>query len=88
MGYKKKPNKGVAKRFRVTATGKLKHRHELSTHLRSRRSAKKKRQLGRAAVLAEGHSRNLRRMLGIVGKRPAQAAHERTLAAKAAAAAK
>ena len=64
MGYKFKPNKGVAKRFRVTATGKMKHRHELSSHLRSGRSEKKKRHLGRPSILAEGHARNLRRMLG------------------------
>ena len=82
MGYKFKPNKGVAKRFRVTATGKMKHRHELSSHLRSGRSAKKKRHLGRPSILAEGHARNLRRMLGLSGKRPLQAAHERAIQAK------
>ena len=41
MAYKFKPNKSVAKRFKVTATGKLKRRHTLSTHLRSARDAKK-----------------------------------------------
>ena len=51
MGYKYKPNKSVAKRFRVTGTGKLKRRHTLSTHLRSARDAKKKRHLGRPAIL-------------------------------------
>lgn len=82
MGYKFKPNKGVAKRMRLTKTGKLKHRHEKNSHLRSGRTAKTKRRLGRAGVLAEGHSRNMRRFLGKTGRRPHQIAHERALAAK------
>ena len=80
MGYKFKPNKGVAKRMKVTATGKLKHRHEKLSHLRSNRSGKLKRTLGRPEILAEGHSRNMRRFLGLVGRRPNQAAHEKVLA--------
>jgi large subunit ribosomal protein L35 len=82
MGYKFKPNKGVAKRMKVTATGKLKHRHEKLSHLRSNRSGKLKRTLGRPGILAEGHSRNMRRFLGLVGKRPKQAAHEKAIAAQ------
>ena len=39
MGYKFKPNKGVAKRMRITKTGKLKHRHEKNSHHRSGRSS-------------------------------------------------
>ena len=81
MGYKFKPKKGVAKRMKVTATGKIKHRHEKLSHLRSNRSGKLKRSLGRPEILAEGHSRNMRRFLGIVGKRPKQAAHEKAIAA-------
>lgn len=83
MGYKYKPNKGIAKRFKVTGTGKLKRRHQFSTHLRSGRTGNMKRRLGRPAILAEGHSRNMRRFLGIVGKRPNQVAARRKLAADA-----
>src|SRR3954469_18837235 len=54
MGYKLKPSKGVAKRMKVTKTGKLKHRHEKNSHLRSARTSKTKRHLGRAGVLHEG----------------------------------
>lgn len=79
MGYKLKPNKGVMSRFKVTATGKLKHAHELNSHLRSNRSAKKKRHLGRTSVLDEGHARRFRGLMAISGKRPAQVAHERAL---------
>ena len=82
MGYKFKPNKGVAKRMKLTATGKLKHRHEKNSHLRSRRGSALKRRLGRPGVLAEGHSRNMRKFLGVTGTRPNKIAHERALVAK------
>ena len=79
MGYKLKPNKGVKSRFRVTATGKLKHGHELTSHLRSRRSAKKKRHLGREAILDEGHAKRFRGLMAISGMKPAKVEHERKL---------
>jgi large subunit ribosomal protein L35 len=88
MGYKFKPNKGLAKRVRVTKTGKLKHSHELNSHLRSNRSPAKKRMLGRPSVLDESQAKRLRGLLGISGQRPNQTAHRRALAAKAAAEAK
>lgn len=85
MAYKHKPNKSVGKRFKVTATGKLKRRHTLSTHLRSVRDGNKKRRLGRPAILNEGHARNMREMMGITGKRPNRVRHERELKAAIAA---
>ena len=81
MGYKFKPNKGVAKRMKLTATGKLKHRHEKNSHLRTRRNASLNRRLGRAGVLADGHSRNMRKFLGVTGMRPNKIAHEKMIAA-------
>jgi len=80
MGYKYKPNKGCVKRFKVTATGKIKRRGTLSTHLRSRREAALKRRQGRPSILFEGHARNIRAYLGKVKRRPGQIAHERALA--------
>ncbi len=79
MGYKFKPNKGVKKRVRVTKSGKLKHSHEMNSHLRSNRSAALKRRLGRASVLCETQAERLRGLLGIKGKRPAQAAHRKAI---------
>ena len=70
MAYKFKPNKAVAKRFKVTAKGKLKRRHSLSTHLRSARTSKKKRELRRPEILFEGLARNMRKLMGIGGKHP------------------
>ena len=70
MGYKFKPNKAVAKRFKVTAKGKLKRHHSLTSHLRSARTAKKKRELRRPELLFEGHARRLRKIMGIGGMHP------------------
>ena len=78
---KYKPNKGMKKRFRVSATGKVKHNHCYTSHLRSSRSSKRKRHLRRASVLAVGHSRNMRDGMGIT-LNPLKIAHERALAAQ------
>jgi large subunit ribosomal protein L35 len=83
MAYKFKPNKAVAKRFRVTATGKLKRGHSLTSHLRSARTSKKKRELRRPEILFEGHARNMRDMMGISGKRPNATKRKTTYVSKA-----
>ena len=70
MAYKFKPNKAVKKRFRVTAKGKLKRGHSLTSHLRSARTAKKKRELRRPEILFEGHAKNMRKLMGISGNHP------------------
>ena len=76
MPHKAKPHKGMAKRFKVTKTGKVLHRHEKNSHLRSGRSAKLKRHLGRPGVLAEGMARNVRRYLKLSKLKPMQFEHE------------
>ena len=88
MPTKHKPNKGMKKRFRVTATGKLKHNHMFTSHLRSARSSKRKRHLRNASVLSEGHAKNMRAYMGVIHLRPKQAAKARKLAEKNAAAEK
>jgi len=82
MGYKYKPNKSVAKRFKVTKTGKVKHHHSFTSHLMSARPAKRRRKLRRASVLHEGHARNMRLFMGVSGLKPNRIAHQRALAAK------
>jgi large subunit ribosomal protein L35 len=82
MGYKYKPNKSVAKRFRVTKTGKVKHNHSFTSHLMSARPAKRRRKLRRASVLHEGHARNMRLFMGVSGLKPNRLAHQRALAAR------
>ena len=83
MAYKYKPSKSVAKRFKVTKTGKLKRGHAFRSHLMSSRPANKRRKLRRPAILFEGHARNMREFLGLSKLKPAQIAHERALEEKA-----
>lgn len=48
---KQKTHKGTKKRFRVTATGKVKHRHSGTSHLNSRLTKKRRRNLRGTGVL-------------------------------------
>ena len=50
---KQKTHKGAKKRFRVTGTGKIKHRQAGTSHLAARMSHKRKRNLRGTAVLHE-----------------------------------
>lgn len=50
---KQKTHKGMAKRFKVTATGKVKHRSAFRGHLLSAKSGKRKRQLRGDTVLTK-----------------------------------
>lgn len=61
---KMKTHKGTKKRFRMTGTGKVKHRHCGTSHLANRMSHKRKRQLRGTTVLAEAESVGLREALG------------------------
>ncbi len=48
---RRKTKKSVAKRFKITGTGKVLYRHSGRRHLLSAKSSKKKRQLGKAGVV-------------------------------------
>jgi len=50
---KQKTHKGVKKRFRTTANGKVKHRRAGTSHLQVRLTAKRKRDLRGTGVLAK-----------------------------------
>jgi len=47
---KQKTHKGLAKRVKVTANGKVKHRHAGSGHLMSSKNAKRRRRLSQPTV--------------------------------------
>ncbi|HXE55953.1 MAG TPA: 50S ribosomal protein L35 [Tepidisphaeraceae bacterium] len=80
MGYKYKPSKSVAKRFKVTKTGKVKAHHGFTSHLMSSRTANRRRKLRKPQLLHEGHARNMRQFMGVSARKPNQIAHERRLA--------
>ena len=48
---KMKTHKGTKKRFRLTASGKAKHRHAGTSHLATRKTHKQKRNLRGTAVV-------------------------------------
>ena len=50
---KQKTHKGVKKRFRLTASGKAKHRRSGTSHLQVRLTSKRKRNLRGTGVLAK-----------------------------------
>ena len=77
MAYKYKPSKSVAKRFKVTRTGKLKAHHGFTSHLMSSRPASRRRKLRKPQLLHEGHARNMRKFMGVSALKPNKMAHER-----------
>ena len=61
---KMKTHSGTKKRFRVTASGKIRGRSAFSTHILEKKSPKRKRRLARPAIIS-GHDRDrVRELLG------------------------
>jgi large subunit ribosomal protein L35 len=60
---KLKTHKGAAKRFKLTATGKVKRRHAFARHILTKKAAGRKRKLGMATIAAEADTPKIRRML-------------------------
>ncbi|MCC6123467.1 MAG: 50S ribosomal protein L35 [Pirellulales bacterium] len=60
---KQKTHKGTKKRFRLTATGKVKHRAAGTSHLASRMSQKRKRNLRRTDVVSGVETRKISDLL-------------------------
>ncbi len=61
---KMKTHKGTKKRFRLTATGKVKHRAAGTSHLATRMSQKRKRNLRGTVVLDKVEAAKIRIVLG------------------------
>ncbi len=61
---KMKTNKAVAKRIKVTGTGKLMRRMPGAGHLRSRKSPSRRRRFRRPRSVSRGFTKIARRMLG------------------------
>jgi large subunit ribosomal protein L35 len=51
---RRKTKKSVAKRFKVTASGKIKRSRAFRRHLLASKSSKRKRQLARPGLVADG----------------------------------
>lgn len=60
---KLKTHKGAAKRFRLTATGKVKRGHSHARHILTKKSTKRKRHLDIDALVADADQIPTKRML-------------------------
>ena len=60
---KLKTHKGAAKRFRLTATGKVKRGHSHARHILTSKTTKRKRHLDIDAIVAEADEKLVKRML-------------------------
>ncbi len=61
---KMKSHSGASKRFRKTATGKLRGRHAFSSHILEKKSPKRKRRFARPAEIASSDVKAVRKLLG------------------------
>lgn len=62
---KLKTNSGAKKRFKVTATGKIKRQRAFHNHLLTKKSSKRKRRLRRSALVDTTDVGRIRRLLCI-----------------------
>jgi len=60
---KLKTHKGAAKRFRLTASGKIKRGHSHARHILTKKTNKRKRLLDIDALVADGDQKRVERML-------------------------
>ncbi len=62
---KQKTHKGLKKRFRLTAKGKVKHRAAGTSHLASRKTQKRKRNLrGTTVLINQAETKTIAKLLG------------------------
>ena len=61
---KMKTDRGAAKRFKVTGTGRLRRGQAMRSHLLEKKASKRTRRLGREVEVAPADLREVRRMLG------------------------
>ncbi|MGK0289209.1 MAG: large subunit ribosomal protein L35 [bacterium] len=62
-GYKLKTKKSAAKRFKFTANGKIKRKKAYLRHILTKQSAKTKRNLRNAGLVADADVKSVKRMM-------------------------
>jgi len=60
---KMKTNRGAAKRFRKTATGKIKRNSAFTSHILTSKTTKRKRNLRQSSILSPGDTKRVKTML-------------------------
>jgi large subunit ribosomal protein L35 len=62
---KMKTDRGAAKRFKVTGTGKLRRRRAFRSHILEKKSSVRTRRLGRPASVSPADVKQVKRQLGL-----------------------
>ncbi|MCD6555780.1 MAG: 50S ribosomal protein L35 [Bacteroidales bacterium] len=62
---KMKTKGGAKKRFKLTGTGKIKRKHAYKSHILTKKSKKRKRNLGYVAIVHKADDRNVRQLLAM-----------------------
>lgn len=62
---KMKTNSGAKKRFQLTGTGKLKRKHAFKSHILTKKSTKRKRNLTHAGLVDKADVQNVRLLLAM-----------------------
>jgi len=58
-----KTNRGAAKRFRMTGTGKIRRNKAFTSHILTSKSTKRKRDLRQATVVSKADEKNIRQLI-------------------------
>jgi large subunit ribosomal protein L35 len=61
---KMKTHSGAKKRFKLTATGKVRGRHAFTSHILEKKSPKRKRMMGQPAVISDHDAKRVKVLLG------------------------
>ena len=61
---KMKSHSGAKKRFKVTANGKLRGRHAMTSHIRVKKNAKRQRRLAEPLVVSDADRPRVKELLG------------------------
>ena len=62
---KVKTNSSAKKRFSLTGTGKIKRKHAYKSHILTKMSTKRKRNLTQTSLVSDADTGNVKRMLAI-----------------------
>ncbi|HTU78999.1 MAG TPA: 50S ribosomal protein L35 [Solirubrobacteraceae bacterium] len=76
---KMKTHSGAKKRFKVTATGKVRGRHAFTSHILEKKSPKHKRQLATQAILSADDAPRVKRLLTGKGARTGASPRSRSV---------
>lgn len=61
---KQKTHKGISKRVKITAKGKVRHKSAFAGHLMSSKSGNRRRSLRKPSFIVGALAKNIKRMLG------------------------